>query len=95
MIGCGHSLAERPVKVCTGFLYVPALVRSDLQPCQPAYVVVVRHCGARYYRRHALYVRIADQQGPVAMVIVHLASIRPVGRMGYRSLKTIHRAGNA
>ena len=95
VIGRGHSLAEGPVQVGAGLLHVPALVGSDLHPHQPAYVVVVRHCGARHYGRHALHVRVADQQGAVAMVIVHLASVGPVGRMGYRSLQTIHHVGNA
>ena len=95
VIGCGHPLAEGTVEVGARLLHAPALACGELQSGQAADVVVVRNRGGGHHRRHAVNVGVPDQQGAFAMVVIHLASFRPVGRVGYRSLETVPHSGNA
>ncbi len=88
MIGCSHPFAERPIDVGAGFLHAPALAGRELEPGQAAHVVVVLNRGTGYYRRHPVHIGVPDQQRPIAMVISHLASFRPVGRVSRYSAET-------
>ena len=46
-------------------------------------------------RRHTIDVGVPDQQGAFAVVVIHLASVGPVGWVGGRSLQAVHDTGNA
>ena len=90
-----YPLAEGSVEVGAGFLHAPALVSRELEPGQAAQVVVVRNRGTGHDRRHPVNIGVPDQQGPITMLVIHLASVCPVGRVGGRSLETVHHTGNA
>jgi tetratricopeptide (TPR) repeat protein len=84
-----------PVDLGAGFLHAPALVSGELEPGQAAHVVVVRSRGTGDDRRHPVNVGVPDQQGPIAMVVSHLASFGPVGGVGHRSAHTTGNTGYA
>jgi len=95
VIGCGHPLAMGSVDLGTGFVHGPALVSGELEPGQAAHVVVVRSRGTGDDRRHPVDVGVPDQQGPVAVVVSHLASFGPVGGVSHRSAHTTGNTGYA
>jgi hypothetical protein len=95
VVWCGHPLAVRPVNVGACLLHTPAFIRRELQPGQAAHVVVVRDRGAGYHRRHAIDVGVTNQQGASAMVVVHLASFRPIAGVRCRPFQAFHDIGNS
>ena len=84
-----------PVDLGAGFVHAPALVSGELEPGQAAHVVVVRNRGTGDDRRHPVNVGVPDQQGPIAVVVSHLASFGPVGGVGHRSAHTTGNTGYA